>query len=63
MPSIPREAIEGDEILSGCININGVIKIIEQVNAVLFEGKNASEAVKELMVREGKSELTVLDWE
>lgn len=37
--------------------------IIEQVNAVLFEGKNASEAVKELMVREGKSELTVLDWE
>lgn len=37
--------------------------IIEQVNAVLFENKSASEAVKELMVREGKSELTVLDWE
>lgn len=37
--------------------------IIEQVNAVLFENKNASEAVKELMMREGKSELTVLDWE
>ncbi len=37
--------------------------IIEQVNAVLFENKNASEAVKELMLREGKSELTVLDWE
>ena len=25
--SMPREAIEGDEVLSGCININGVIKI------------------------------------
>lgn len=25
--SIPREAIEGDEILSGCINLNSVIKI------------------------------------
>ena len=24
---MPREAIEGDEVLSGCININGVIKI------------------------------------
>ena len=29
---------------------------------VLFEDKNASEAVRELMLREGKSELTVLDW-
>ena len=37
--------------------------IIEQVNDVLFDNKNASEAVKELMMREGKSELTVLDWE
>ena len=37
--------------------------IIEQVNAVLFENKSASEAVKELMVREGKSELSVLDWD
>ena len=36
--------------------------IIEQVNAVLFDNKDVSEAVKELMVREGKSELTVLDW-
>lgn len=37
--------------------------IIEQVNRVLFENKSASEAVKELMLREGKSELNVLDWE
>ncbi len=37
--------------------------IIEQVNAILFENKPADEAVKELMIREGKSELTVLDWE
>ena len=28
--------------------------IIEQVNAVLFEGKSAAEAVKELMLRDGK---------
>ena len=38
------------------------VPIIEQINAVLFEDKNASEAVRELMIREGKSELTVLDW-
>lgn len=38
------------------------VPIIEQINAVLFEDKNASEAVRELMLREGKSELTVLDW-
>ena len=25
--SIPREAVEGDNVLSGCINLNGVIKI------------------------------------
>ena len=25
--SIPREAAKGDEILSGCINLNGVIKV------------------------------------
>ena len=25
--STPREAVEGDEILSGCINLNGVIKV------------------------------------
>ncbi len=25
--SLPREAAEGDEVLSGCINLNGVIKI------------------------------------
>lgn len=37
--------------------------IIEQVNRVLFENKSAGEAVKELMLREGKSELNVLDWE
>ncbi|MBQ8803768.1 MAG: NAD(P)H-dependent glycerol-3-phosphate dehydrogenase [Tyzzerella sp.] len=37
--------------------------IIEQVNRVLFENKSASEAVRELMLREGKSELNVLDWE
>ena len=37
--------------------------IIEQVNAVLFENKDASEAVKDLMMREGRSEMSVLNWE
>lgn len=38
------------------------IPIIEQVNAVLFEGKAASEAVKELMIRDKKIESTDLEW-
>ena len=37
--------------------------IIEQVNQVLFEGKSASEAVKELMLREGRAEVSKLSWE
>ncbi len=36
--------------------------IIEQVNAVLFEGKKADEAVKELMLRDKKDENTQLPW-
>lgn len=39
------------------------LPIIEQVNAVLFEGKSASEAVKELMMREGKAEHTAKPWD
>lgn len=39
------------------------IPIIEQVNAVLFEGKEAREAVRELMVRDGKTENPLLPWE
>ena len=37
--------------------------IIEQVNQVLFEDKNAADAVKELMLREGRKELSSLTWE
>ena len=37
--------------------------IIEQVNAVLFDGKPATEAVRELMVRDGKTENPLLPWE
>ena len=37
--------------------------IIEQVNQVLFEDKSAAEAVKELMLREGRTELSTLTWE
>ena len=39
------------------------LPIIEQVNAVLFEGKSAAEAVKELMMREGKAEHTAKAWD
>lgn len=38
------------------------IPIIEQVNAVLFEGKNAAEAVNELMLRDKKIEHSELPW-
>lgn len=37
--------------------------IVEQVNAVLFDGKNAGEAVKELMLRDRKTENSALPWD
>lgn len=37
--------------------------IIEQVNAILFEGKNAKEAVYDLMMRKGKAEHTARSWD
>ena len=37
--------------------------IIEQVNLVLFEGKTASEAVKDLMLRDRRNENSDLPWE
>lgn len=36
--------------------------IVEQVNAVLFEGKDAAEAVEDLMMRHGKPEHTAKPW-
>lgn len=39
------------------------LPIIEQVNKVLFEGKNAKEALEELMLRDNKIEHTNLSWE
>ena len=36
--------------------------IIEQINLVLFEGKNAKEAVKELMLRDRKAEVSDTEW-
>lgn len=36
--------------------------IVEQVNAVLFEGKDAAEAVGDLMMRHGKPEHTAKPW-
>ncbi len=42
---------------------NVQLPIIEQVNMVLFEGKSADEAVKELMVRDKKIEVSNAPWE
>lgn len=39
------------------------IPIIEQVNAVLFEGKNPGEAVKDLMLRDKRIEIPTLPWD
>lgn len=39
------------------------LPIIEEVNRVLFEGKSAAEAVKELMIRDKKVETPMLPWE
>ena len=37
--------------------------IIEEVNKVLFEGKNPGEAVRDLMLRDSKPEISTLSWE
>lgn len=37
--------------------------IIEEVNAVLFDGKSCRESVRDLMVRDGKTENPLLPWE
>lgn len=39
------------------------LPIIEQVNAVLFDGKSAADAVKELMLRDKKIEVSDAGWE
>ena len=39
------------------------LPIIEQVNAVLFDGKSADQAVKDLMLRDKKIEVPDLGWE
>ena len=39
------------------------LPIIEQVNAVLFQGKPAAGAVKELMIRDKKLENQEISWE
>lgn len=41
---------------------NVQMPIIEQVNAVLFEGKSADQAVKELMLRDKKLEVSDIPW-
>lgn len=42
---------------------NVQLPIIEQVNAVLFEGRKADEAVKNLMLRDKKIENPLIPWE
>ena len=39
------------------------LPIIEQVNAVLFEDKSAEQAVKDLMLRDKKLEVSDIPWE
>lgn len=39
------------------------LPIIEQINEVLFHGKNPREAVNELMLRDSKAEHKALEWE
>lgn len=46
--------------LSQTYNVN--MPIVEEVNAILFDGKNAASAVGSLMKREGKDEITSKDW-
>ena len=38
------------------------VPIIDQVCAVLFEGKDPAEAVRDLMIRDKKVEINSLDW-
>ena len=42
---------------------NVQMPIIEQVNKILFEGKSADQAVKELMLRDKKEEILNIPWE
>ena len=42
---------------------NVQLPIIEQVNQVLFEGKAADQAVKELMIRDKKIEISDIPWD
>ena len=39
------------------------LPIIEQVNAVLFQGKDPAQAVSELMLRDRKTEITDAEWD
>ena len=39
------------------------LPIIEQVNKVLFENKSAAEAVRELMIRDKKIEVSDIPWD
>jgi len=39
------------------------IPIIEQVNEVLFNGKDPAQAVRDLMLRDKKIEVSDLPWE
>ena len=41
---------------------NVSVPIIEQINQVLFEGKDPAEAVKELMIRDAKGEKGGVEW-
>ena len=59
-------------VVEGVYSTNAAVKmgkkygvstpIIEEVNKVLFEGKNPGEAVRDLMLRDSKPEISTLSW-
>lgn len=57
------EGVYSAKAAMGLANKYGVqLPIIEQVNAILFEGKSADQAVKDLMLRDKKIEVPAFPW-
>ena len=61
-----KMVVEGVYSAKAAMELAGKYKvqmpIIEQVNAVLFEGRSAAQAVRELMLRDKKLEVSDLPW-
>lgn len=61
-----KMVVEGANCAKAALKLSQTYKvsmpIVEEVNAILFDGKNAAAAVGSLMKREGKDEITSKDW-